>query len=445
MRILVGTVEIAGMIPVFANGFRRLGHKVTTVISARHPFYNDLHYDVNLSTDILRLPNAIQHSESRVLEAIKKGVCRSGRLVRLLGLIASHDIFMFQWAGSSLRWQSEYPLLKMLGKRIVSVCVGDDVRHALSYSQEAALFYTPEQFSFILSPDHCERLEHDPLARPLRSMRMEELYSDLILSVPSNSGLAVRPYNHFFVPIDLSVYRKRVPERERPVVVHAPSHKGVKGTQILLPVLEQLKAEDVPFEFRLLHGMAHSEVINELMNADAVIDQLFFPLHGKLSLEAMATGCAVATSNREDYEPFPPNRPIWHVDPGNLYTQLKRLLTDKGLRVRLAHQGREYVERYHDHVNVAGRIVDRLCAGEAQQYDHYPTFYAQRFNLPEGVVVPDDLQRMTAHVVQRWGIPEGLDPQDMIRRGLICANALKQSKPIPRWKTTSSSAEATIV
>jgi hypothetical protein len=37
LRILVGTIEIAGMIPIFADGFRRLGHQVTTAISASHP------------------------------------------------------------------------------------------------------------------------------------------------------------------------------------------------------------------------------------------------------------------------------------------------------------------------------------------------------------------------------------------------------------------------
>jgi hypothetical protein len=179
--------------------------------------------------------------------------------------------------------------------------------------------------------------------------------------------------------------------------------------------------------------MSHQQVMEELINADVVVDQLFFPLHGKLGIEAMATGCALASSNREDYEPFPANRPIWHIDPGNLYEQLRLLLSDRDLRLRLARQGRAYVETYHDHVKVAEGMVDALAATGMQRLDHYPVFFAQQFQLPVGLAIPEDLKRLTARIVQRWGLPEGVDPQDMIKRGLMTANGLIPSRPIPRW------------
>src|SRR2546428_10310717 len=102
MRILVGTTEIGGMIPVFADGFRQLGHHVTTAIRTRHPLYDDISYDIEL----------------------ERGG-RVARSTRLLGLIAKHDVFVFQWAGDSLRWHTELPLLKMLGKRIVYIFMGN--------------------------------------------------------------------------------------------------------------------------------------------------------------------------------------------------------------------------------------------------------------------------------------------------------------------------------
>src|ERR1044072_2661280 len=138
MRVLIGTTEIAGMIPIYADGFRSLGHKVTTAIRTRHPFY-DIQYDVDIE---------------------EGGKVR--RALRLVQLIAQHDVFVFQWAGSSLRWNSEVPLLRRLGKRVVYVLVGDDVRSSLAYQQESKLFYSPEEQSFILSPDHQTRLREDP-------------------------------------------------------------------------------------------------------------------------------------------------------------------------------------------------------------------------------------------------------------------------------------------
>ena len=422
LRVLVGTVEIAGMLPDFADGFRRLGHQVTSAVGTKHPFYPHLKYDVDLEADVFHQPGL-------------SWLNRSARATRILKLILTHDLFVFIWAGGSLRWGTELPLLRALGKKIVWIPCGDDVRHSSAHREEFS--------SIALSADHEERLENDPLTRPLEQLRLIEMYSDHIFSVPNQSSLALRPYQHLFVPVDLSKYMGQVPGREVPTIVHAPSVKSVKGTEFILPVLERLRSEGVPFELRLLEGMSNLEVLTALGDADVVIDQLHTPLHGKLGVEAMASRCALACGNREDYEPVPPDRPIWNIDPVNLYDQLRRLLLDRELRVRLAHEGRAYVERYHDHEKVARSIVERVNGDQAQEYDHYPRFFADRFELPKGITLPKELQRMTAKIVQRWGLPDGVDPQDMIRRGLMSADGLKPSRPIPRWKSLGSAKSAT--
>lgn len=431
LRILVGTVEIGGVIPTFADGFRRLGHEVTTVIKERHAFFSDLQYDVDISREALPWPDQVIGANSRAVRLARRNLSRSALLARLFPLITRNDIFIFLWAGTSLMERNrEFPLLKKLGKTIVSIFCGSDVRHSSGYSQ----FFAPliAENSFVDWQSLRHDFAKDPLSRPLKDMRMAERYSDLILSMPNNSMLAVRPYRHFFVPVDLSAYRGEVPGREIPVVIHAPSDKGVKGTEKILAALEQLKLEGVRFDLRILHGVSHQEVLSSLSDADVAIDQLNLPLHGMFGLEGMASGCALATCNREEYEPFPPNRPIWHVDAGNLYSQLKRLLTDKQLRIHLAHDGRKYVERYHDHVQVARRLLDGLGALELQ-YDHYPTFFARSYKLAEGEVIPKYLKRITAEIVQRWGLPEDIDPREMIRRGLMSQDGLTPSRPIPRW------------
>ena len=48
-RILVGTADIAGMMPDFADGFRQSGHQVTTVIVNRNRLYPDVAYDVDMN------------------------------------------------------------------------------------------------------------------------------------------------------------------------------------------------------------------------------------------------------------------------------------------------------------------------------------------------------------------------------------------------------------
>lgn len=430
MRILVGTVEIAGQLPDIADGFRRLGHQVTTVVSQRNPFYPDLQYDIDVSR------KSIDWSYK---------VDRAADVAKLLWaearhrMISRHDVFIFLWAGKSfLDFNSEYPLLKKLGRKIVTVFNGDDVRHWSAYSQQQAALL--KEISCVPLQELNKSYREDPLDRPLRNIRVAERWSDLLVSQPNQSVLAVRPYVHFFVPLNLSHYKSCIPGREIPVVIHAPSDKSVKGTEMILASLERLKAEGVRFELRLLHGVSSTQVRHELAAADAVVDQLHLPLHGKLGVEAMASGCALATCDRQEFEPFPPNRPVWHIGPEALDARLRRLLTDRDLRIELSVAGRQHVERLHDHVKVARRIVEHLGAPEANRYDHYPTFFAREYCLPEGVAIPEQLKRMTTQIVQRWGLPEGVDPEDMIARGLMSPHGLNFPTPIPRWKPTPSAA-----
>jgi hypothetical protein len=79
------------------------------------------------------------------------------------------------------------------------------------------------------------------------------------------------------------------------------------------------------------------------------------------------------------------------------------------------------------------------------QYDHYPSFFAQSYELEEGEVIPEYLKRMTASIVQRCGLPKDVDTTDMVRRGLISTEALKSSEPVPRWNDQTAAADTVAV
>src|SRR5258707_10360280 len=87
LRILVGTVEIGGVLPIFADGFRQLGHQVTTVISDRHRFNADVQYDVDLGTNVIHWPGAISQTSARPIRSLTASIDRLARLQRLLRLI----------------------------------------------------------------------------------------------------------------------------------------------------------------------------------------------------------------------------------------------------------------------------------------------------------------------------------------------------------------------
>jgi hypothetical protein len=368
MKIFIGTVNIAGQLFDFGKGFSELGHDVTVgaingshVFDYKTPNFLDLTKKINDWTNSLK-----KHKSIRCI-----GFDDIYNLIELIRFILKYDIFLFQWPGISLTHGNlEYPIFKLLNKKLIQVCNGDDTRHWTAFFQEYG-----EDLS--LCRDY---YRDDDIKRPYMNLRKAELYADLIVSRPSHGGLAIHPYLHFFYPVDLDSLEPYFPEREVPIIVHAPSMRGVKGSEIILGALDQLKSEGIAFELRLLEGVPNNEVLSELSNADIAIDQILLADYGKFAIEAAASGCAVAVCDDPVRQYIPVKRPFCKIDKENIVSQLRRLLTDNLYRFRCAEECYQYAKAYHDCRSVCEKLLLALENPKSLNKEFYnPSFYLNSF------------------------------------------------------------------
>jgi hypothetical protein len=270
------------------------------------------------------------------------------------------------------------------------------------------------------------------VANKLHNLRMAERYSTAIFSTPDQAGLAVRPFQAFRLPLDTKNCVFRCPDREVPVVVHAPSNRGVKQTDLILETLERLRAEGVAFELRLLSGVSNAQVLEALTDADVLIDEMsLYP--ATISHEGMASGCAVATGNLKGANPLPANAPILHIQPSNLYAQLRRLLTDRDLRRQLARDGLSYVESHNTPQAVGNYIVQAVERSQNGLCDYFPEFFYTDYRVPAGDVVPGYLREMTVDILRTYGAPPEVDLERLRTENLVPPAA--DLTEIPRWNT----------
>lgn len=91
--------------------------------------------------------------------------------------------------------------------------------------------------------------------------------------------------------IDLDRWAGGVPvlERERPVVVHAPTNPYLKNTALIEPTLERLHDEGI-IEYRRLPSMPSTEMPSHVRDADIVLDQFGAGCYSVASVEGMAAG-----------------------------------------------------------------------------------------------------------------------------------------------------------
>jgi hypothetical protein len=406
LRVLVGTHEIVRQVHDLAEGFRARGHAVTTVVDAPNPFYRELDYDTVRRRGWLR-PRGGSVPE-RVLNKATAAIAGAAAAARVRRLIDEHDVFVFVWGGSLLPANVDLPLLRRSHKTVLSVFLGSDIRHwsatDVARAQQGIGTYAGYR-------------DGPTLDGPLRTLRMAELYGDANFFQPSYGELALAPYMHCYLAVDLAAYDHRIHDREVPVVVHAPSRRAVKGTEAILEALERLRREGVAFELRLLEAMPNDEVRRALADADVVIDELNESHYGMLALEAMASGCTVLGGNRPDIVPLPRERPVVHITPSTLESELRRVLTDREWRLARAHSGRSFVERHHDRAAVAGNMlaaVGRVAEGDA---DYQPSFFVDEYELPDGCTVSRRNRRLTRRVVDRLALG-GEVMASLVRRGL---------------------------
>lgn len=145
-------------------------------------------------------------------------------------------------------------------------------------------------------------------------------------------------------------------------ICHAPSHRKVKGTDIILEICDRLKIQGYKFDLILIEGKSHSEARKIYETVDIIIDQIFGGWYGGLAVEAMALGKPVIVYIREEDLQFIPQEmaedlPFIRADPQNLEQVLIKVLTmPRQDLLSIAQKSRDFVEKWHDPLKIAEQI-----------------------------------------------------------------------------------------
>ncbi len=254
---------------------------------------------------------------------------RSGGLVRqqarqwraFARLAQQTDVFHFYFGLTLLPKSVQFRLLRALGKRSVMHFLGSDIRGKspaqLAWAQRAG-------------------------ARVVGSYDAIRWVPDAHVIPPGIDVRALEPVP----PTD----------RERPVVLHAPSSRARKGTEHVVAACKELDVE-----LEIVEGLDHREAFERYRRADVIVDQLNAGWYGVFAIEAMALGKPVVTflhdeAVRATEEAFGVEVPIVNATKETLAGALRPLVESAEERRRVGRASRAYAEEVHD----LERMTDRL-------------------------------------------------------------------------------------
>jgi glycosyltransferase involved in cell wall biosynthesis len=249
----------------------------------------------------------------------------------------------------------DLPLLKRAGKAVVLTYQGDDARQG---------DYLRAQFDVsIASHAEADYYTSSGDERRRRRIRVVDRYADAIFALNPDL-LRVLPARAEFLPyasVDIATWRPTPLPQGTPVVVHAPTHRGGKGTRFVVDAVERLHAEGVEFDFELVEGLRRAAARQAYERAHVLVDQLLAGWYGGIAVELMALGRPVIAYIRdEDLDRVPDGLrnelPILGARPETITDVLRRALTtDRDLLAQTGARSRAFVERWHDPLAVAAR------------------------------------------------------------------------------------------
>lgn len=181
---------------------------------------------------------------------------------------------------------------------------------------------------------------------------------DLLDFVPGATWLPV------VVGVDEFASDAPVLERDRPVVLHAPSNSALKGSVFIDPVLQELDERGL-IEYRRVSGLPHAELVDLVRSADIVVDQCVLGLYGVFAAESMAAGrvtLAHVAPHVRARVPF--ELPIVEITPATVREVVERIVEQRDEAVKTAQAGVEYTRRFHDG-RAAAAALEPFLTGKA--------------------------------------------------------------------------------
>lgn len=279
-------------------------------------------------------------------------------LIKVLeNFIDYYDIFHFHNGYSIMEDFRDILMIKKAGKKMIMHHRGNDVRFQ-SMALKGRNYTNPyvKTSNYLSDEEMAENLRFFAENMDAAIVQDYELYN-YVIDFYQERGKPV-----YVLPrlINSKNIKPSYPDpyAETPIIVHAPTHRGFKGSDIIEKTIEGLKKEKELIYINI-EGKSHKEALEIYRKADIVIDQILCGVYGNVSVEAMAMGKAVICYIRPDLiKTYPEDLPIISANPDNLYNQLKKLIEEPRLRYEIGKAGRNYVEKHHEGTRVIKELID---------------------------------------------------------------------------------------
>ncbi|MDW5329352.1 glycosyltransferase [Plantactinospora sp. KLBMP9567] len=328
IRLGLGPANYAGQAAAFAQAICRDRADVSAeVVMSKLPASFDYPADVYLDASKLK---DLDLQMARVQAVL-------GRYTHVLA-----DAFMPVFGhlnGDNI--EGDLPALRQAGIKVALLGHGSEIRHPGHHM---------ERHEFSLFRDAPAGVAAKLQKKAERNRRVaEESGLPIFVTTPDLlDDLPQATWAPLVVDVESWACDRPVMERARPIVLHAPSKRWTKGTDRILPVVQELHERGV-IELVLAEGIPVQKMRALVQDCDIVLDQFTTGSFGAFAVEAMAAGKPVVAYLSESVsKTVGSDLPIINASPSSLRETIEALLDDRDGTAKTGLASAEYARIYHD-------------------------------------------------------------------------------------------------
>ncbi len=187
--------------------------------------------------------------------------------------------------------------------------------------------------------------------------------SDLSITSEYDHLALKKDLEYLFYPYDSSELPEKQNEKNEVfTIVHSPTNRKYKGTELIISVIEKIKKEK-KINFVLLENCPREEVLEAKSKSDICIDQVGGTMggtgYGKAGLESLGIGIPTITNMTQDYQNWLPDNPfVIANNEKELYQSLNELFDNKNLCEEIGAKSKKWLDEYHGYKSVNKKLYE---------------------------------------------------------------------------------------
>ena len=359
-KIFIGITEIAGYYGNLQRGFDEIGIKAKFFNLKENPFKYEHQKDSRMLNiyRIIRFKRVSAKQSNIFRHFFLKFFQKLLKFAIFISAIFQYDVFIF---GFSKSFYSNYdlPILRALGKKIIFVFHGTDIRPSFIGGRHGSK--NSEQMISII-----KRKKH--------RLSQIERFANIVVSHPLFSHFLKKPFVnwlHIGIPYvkNKEYNQKNSKKKDKRIrILHSPSNPEIKGTSKIRASIEKLVSKGYAIDYTEIVDKPNATVLSEIDKSDFIVDQIYSdtPMAGFATEAAFAGKPAIVGGYGWDEieKIYAPDQipPSYRCCPDGIESAIEKLTTDKSLRLSLGLEAKYFVEQHWTAKEVAKRFL-RLIDG----------------------------------------------------------------------------------